>query len=241
MNIWSDIWHDITTNDVTVVGSVFKLILSLFLGSIVGLERKSKGQMAGDRTFALIAMGATLAMLLSIYIPQEYLGLKNGDPGRIAAQVLTGIGFLGAGAIIQMKGSVRGLTTAAGIWMVAAIGLAVGAGMYIVSLIATALVLFILVSLEQYDRKRVGAGGQTRVINIEIEGIVQSFHSIDGILDSHGVKIQDRFIKYDFKQQVSSVALMVFTKGKMDYAPVFNEISRVMPVHTITLSNDINI
>lgn len=117
---------------VNVVGATFKLLLSLVLGSVIGLERRRKGQIAGMRTFSLICMGATLAMLVSIYIPQEYMGLKNGDSGRIAAQVISGIGFLGAGAIIQMKGSVKGLTTAAGIWMTAAIGLAIGAGMYLV-------------------------------------------------------------------------------------------------------------
>ena len=137
MLLLKDVWDAIQSNDVTTVGAIFKLALSMLLGSIVGLERKSKGQIAGDRTFALISMGATLAMLVGIYIPREYLGVKNGDPGCIAAQVITGIGFLGAGAIIQMKGSVRGLTTAAGIWMVATIGLAVGAGRYLVALFAT--------------------------------------------------------------------------------------------------------
>ena len=121
------------------------MLLSLALGGAVGYERKRKGQIAGVRTFALISMGATLAMLLSIYIPQEYLGLKNGDPGRIAAQVITGIGFLGAGAIIQMKGSVRGLTTAAGIWRVATIGMAVVAGSFLVAIASTLLILVILV------------------------------------------------------------------------------------------------
>ena len=134
---WNNILSQINGIEVTTISSIFKLLLSMLLGSIVGFERKRKGQTAGVRTFALISMGATLAMLLSIYVPQEYLGLKNGDPGRIAAQVLSGIGFLGAGAIIQMKGSVRGLTTAAGIWMVATIGLAVGVGMYLLSIVAT--------------------------------------------------------------------------------------------------------
>ncbi|MBQ3959017.1 MAG: MgtC/SapB family protein [Muribaculaceae bacterium] len=135
------IYNDIMSPDVNLTGAIFKLLLSMLLGATVGYERRLKGQTAGLRTFALIAMGATLAMLISIYIPQVYFGLKNGDPGRIAAQVVSGIGFLGAGAIIQMKGSVRGLTTAAGIWISACIGLAVGAGMYVISVIATLLII----------------------------------------------------------------------------------------------------
>ena len=138
------LYDQINDPNVNIIGSLYKLLLSILLGSVIGLERRHKGQIAGMRTFALITMGATLAMLVSIYIPQEYLGLKNGDPGRIAAQVISGIGFLGAGAIIQMKGSVRGLTTAASIWMAACIGLAVGSGMYVVATIACFLIIFVL-------------------------------------------------------------------------------------------------
>lgn len=145
------LYNDIISPDVNLVNAVVKLLLSMTLGAIIGMERRRKGQIAGLRTFALISMGATLAMLISIYIPQVYLGLKNGDPGRIAAQVVSGVGFLGAGAIIQMKGSVRGLTTAAGIWMTACIGLAVGAGMYLISIITTLLIIFILVNIERIE------------------------------------------------------------------------------------------
>ena len=240
MDIWRIVWHDIMSNDVTIIGSIFKLVMSLMLGSIVGLERKSKGQIAGDRTFALISMGATLAMLLSIYTVERCV-LKNGDPGRIAAQVVTGIGFLGAGAIIQMKGSVRGLTTAAGIWMVAAIGLAIGAGMYVVSLIATALVLFILVTLERYDHLRRGASGQSRVINIVLEGAADTFSPIDDILARHNVAVQDRYIKYDYTRHTSAISLVVFTRGKINFEPIFNEIGNTLPVCTITLTSEINI
>ena len=144
---WSTIVDTLNATEVNTLSSVYKLLLSMILGCLVGYQRKKRGQTAGVRTFSLIAMGATLAMILSIYVPQEYLGLKNGDPGRIAAQVVTGIGFLGAGAIIQMKGSVRGLTTAAGIWMVATIGMAVGVGMYWISLIATLMILLVLAQL----------------------------------------------------------------------------------------------
>ena len=136
-----------------IIDAVLKLLLSMVLGAMVGLERRHKGQIAGMRTFALISMGATLAMLVSIYIPEKLLGLtENGDPGRIAAQVISGIGFLGAGAIIQMKGSVRGLTTAAGMWMTASIGLAVGAGMYVVAVIASLLIILVLTLLELCEK-----------------------------------------------------------------------------------------
>ena len=167
MDFWQNIYQAVNGIEVTTVGSIYKLLLSMVLGAVVGFERKRKGQSAGVRTFSLIAMGATLAMLLSIYVPQEYMGLKNGDPGRIAAQVVTGIGFLGAGAIIQMKGSVRGLTTAAGIWMVATIGMAVGVGLYWLSVVATMLILFILVQLESIEH-RMSAGSESRIIRMRL-------------------------------------------------------------------------
>ena len=90
--MFESLYHSIISPDVNLIGAVTKLVLSLILGATIGIERRRKGQIAGLRTFALISMGATLAMLISIYIPQEYLGLKNGDPGRIAAQVVSGVG-----------------------------------------------------------------------------------------------------------------------------------------------------
>ena len=122
--LWNDCYSAVNGIEVNTVSSIYRLLLSMLLGSVVGYERKRKGQSAGVRTFSLIAMGATLAMLLSIYVPQEYLGLKNGDPGRIAAQVITGIGFLGAGTILVTgRQQVKGLTTAAGLWASACTGL----------------------------------------------------------------------------------------------------------------------
>ena len=98
--MFDNIYQAIISPDVNLVGAITKLVLSLVLGAVIGMERRRKGQIAGLRTFALISMGATLAMLISIYIPQEYMGLKNGDPGRIAAQVVSGVGFLGADLLI---------------------------------------------------------------------------------------------------------------------------------------------
>lgn len=103
-NLLTPLIGEINSLELNVANVIFRLFLSVVLGMLVGAERKHKGQIAGIRTFALISMGACLAMILSIYVPQEYMGLKNGDPGRIAAQVITGIGFIGGGAIIQMKG-----------------------------------------------------------------------------------------------------------------------------------------
>jgi len=116
------------STEINTYTAAVRLAISFVLGAIVGVERQMRRRDAGMRTFTLICMGSAAAMIVSIWIPQSYPNFLNGDPGRIAAQVLTGIGFLGAGAIIQSHGSVHGLTTAACIWVMAVIGLAAGAG-----------------------------------------------------------------------------------------------------------------
>ncbi len=240
LKTWSDFYEAINSVEVTTVSAIFKLCLSLLLGCIVGFERKRKGQIAGVRTFALISMGATLAMLLSIYVPQEYMGLKNGDPGRIAAQVITGIGFLGAGAIIQMKGSVRGLTTAAGIWMIATIGMAVGVGMYLLAIIATALILFILVFLDRYEH-RTGISSESRIIRIKVSAIVDDIDSYREVLHRNQVHLSNVYVEYDYDAPLTRLNLVVLIKESTDYITLFKQLSDINPTKSISLGNQMSI
>ncbi len=238
--MWEELYQTINGVEVTTTSSIFKLIISLILGSVVGWERKRKGQIAGIRTFALISMGSTLAMILSIYVPQEYLGLKNGDPGRIAAQVVTGIGFLGAGTIIQMKGSVRGLTTAAGIWIVAAIGMAVGVGMYAVSLVATILILVILLLLEQIEH-RIHVGVETRIIRIRVDGIVKDIDGYRNLLRQFRVHLINVYVEYDFKEPSTRLNLVVLVKENTDYIHLFSTLRELNPTDSISLATQVSI
>ncbi len=226
--------------EVNTVSSLLKLVLSMLLGSVVGFERKRKGQSAGVRTFALISMGATLAMLISIYVPQEYLGLKNGDPGRIAAQVLSGIGFLGAGAIIQMKGSVRGLTTAAGIWMVATIGLAIGVGMYMISIVATGLIMVILVLIENFEH-RLSVGSESRIIRMKVGAIVDDIDEYRRVLADNRIQLINVFVDYDYIENTTRLNLVVIVREATNYIDVFNKLSEIHPTQSITLANQISI
>ena len=124
-----NILDSLTTIHIGPGDAAIRLALAMLAGGLVGLEREIHRQTAGLRTHILISLGSCLLMMLSIWMPQS-VGLDKGDPGRIAAQVVSGIGFLGAGAFIKIGNNVKGLTTAASIWVVAAIGLAIGAGMY---------------------------------------------------------------------------------------------------------------
>ena len=234
-----NIYNDIISPDVNLTGAVVKLVLSLTLGAVIGIERRRKGQIAGLRTFALISMGATLAMLISIYIPQEYLGLKNGDPGRIAAQVVSGVGFLGAGAIIQMKGSVRGLTTAAGIWMTACIGLAVGAGMYLISIIATLLIIFILVNIERIEQRH-NFLWETKIIRVKMHGIIDDIQPLRDTITSNNVHISDEFMKFDYEDGFTIINFMVRSTSSVNVPALFSEIKQQGDPISITISNEMN-
>ena len=130
---------------------LLRLVLSCVLGGIIGYERQSRRKSAGLRTNVLACLGSCLIMVMSVELYQAVEGKTNADPARLAAQVVSGIGFLGAGAIMKEGLSVTGLTTAACLWVVAGVGLAVGAGFYAGALISTALVFVTLGSLSRLD------------------------------------------------------------------------------------------
>ena len=131
-----------------------KILLAGLLGFLVGLERELMGSPAGDRTFSLVSIGSALFTVLAF----DVFGAPSGnDPGRVAANVLTGVGFLGGGMILKEGGAVRGLTTAAGLWAVAAVGMAVGAERYLLAILTTVLIMLVFAAERVYSIKRRGA------------------------------------------------------------------------------------
>lgn len=133
--------------DTTTVMFV-KLVLALILGGVIGTERSVLAkQPAGTRTFALVSLSACLFILMSNYVDTAYLGVVNFQPLQLAAGVATGIGFIGAGLIIFRGDTVHGITTAAGLWIVTALGMAIGYGMYAVAIFATLLALLVLTGM----------------------------------------------------------------------------------------------
>jgi putative Mg2+ transporter-C (MgtC) family protein len=123
---------------------IIRLILTVVLSGMIGLERQLHKRTAGLRTHILVSLGSCLIMLTSLYVFDIYKGVANPDPARIAAGVITGIGFLGAGTIIREKEGVRGLTTAASLWVVAGIGLAVGCGFKKAAIYTTVIAVIVL-------------------------------------------------------------------------------------------------
>ncbi|MDD5448975.1 MAG: MgtC/SapB family protein [Candidatus Omnitrophica bacterium] len=128
-----------------------RLLLATLLGGVIGFEREARGRAAGFRTHILVCIGSALFMMTSMLLFELYKDISNIDPSRMAAQVVIGIGFLGAGTIFRTGPTVKGLTTAASLWAVAGIGLAVGSGFYFMSLSATILVFIILVVFSRIE------------------------------------------------------------------------------------------
>ena len=144
---------ELTARDIDLI---VRLGLATILGGLIGFEREWHGKVAGFRTHSLVSLGSALIMLVSIHIFDLYKSVAAVDPARIAAQVVTGIGFLGAGTIIRSKTVIKGLTTAAGLWTASGIGLACGLGDFRVAVIATLITLIVLVVFSWVGR-RIGA------------------------------------------------------------------------------------
>ena len=136
-----------------VVDFLPKALLAIACGGLIGVEREMKSKPAGFRTNILICLGSMLFMWLSAQVAMVVAIGRPADPGRIAAQVVAGIGFLGAGTIIQSRGRITGLTSAAMIWVVSAVGMTIGAGYSIIGVITTGLVLLVLVGLGLVERR----------------------------------------------------------------------------------------
>ena len=170
-----------------------KLLAAVALGGAVGLEREISGKPAGLRTTILICVGSALFTHLSITIGQVSLtpaGQPYGDVTRIAAQIVTGIGFLGAGVILHGRGTVIGLTTAATIWVVAAIGMATGAGAYVDAVGTTVLVCLVLAGLRPIERKLVM---MRRTVTATLRATPNTdFDSFDEVFRASGIHVRSR-------------------------------------------------
>ena len=132
---------------------ILKIILSALCGGVIGIEREMHRHQAGLRTHILVCMGSTLIMLTSLYVFDIYRDVNVVDPSRIAAGVITGIGFIGAGAIIRYGRAVKGLTTAASLWVTSAVGLAIGCGFYLGAIFVTCCTFLVLLLLRKIEKK----------------------------------------------------------------------------------------
>lgn len=187
----------------------FKLLLAGILGGIIGYERQSSHRPAGLRTHILVCIGAALVMITSEYIFEMYKGRANLDPARLGAQVISGIGFLGAGTILREGATIKGLTTAAGLWAVSCIGLAIGAGFYFGGIITAVLVYITLLLSKDWE-----VSFDSKTIFKKIKIVVKNQPGIIGILESkfaeNGIIIKS--IKLNTLEKSNCIEVLVTVK-----------------------------
>lgn len=211
---------------------VVRLVVAAILGGIVGIERGSGDRPAGFRTHILVCVGSALFMLVSLYgfddAPQpvgviEDIGQRR-DSARIAAQVVSGIGFLGAGTILHEGLTIRGLTTAASLWMVSAIGLAAGSGLYFLSAVATAITMVTLVTFHTWEKRfAVTSRNDRQFIRVITGNRPGAITDVTGYLSLNGVQVKSLNVKRD--KEKDRLVLEIFLKlGKT--APEGSDIVR---------------
>lgn len=182
---------------------VLRLILAAIVGGFIGIEREVSNRPAGLRTHILVTVGSALITLVS---KDAFYGM--GDPSRLAAQIVTGIGFLGAGTIIKNGNSIKGLTTAASLWISAGIGIAIGSGYYLGALVTAGIVLLTLVNVGGFERKLIKRAYST--IEIFTKGRTGLLGEIGTVLGDHQIYIKDiRMISIDEYENLDELAFEI--------------------------------
>ena len=174
------------------IDAVVKMVLAVVFSGVIGFEREHSHRPAGFRTHILVAVGSTLVMMTSKFVFLEYQGIVTVDPTRLGAQVISGIGFLGAGTILREGFSVKGLTTAASLWAVSCIGLAVGAGYYIGALVSTVVIYLTLNTFKRFIIR----GNPSKNIYIEAENMTKQAADVGAIIKRYGGNLHTLEILY---------------------------------------------
>jgi putative Mg2+ transporter-C (MgtC) family protein len=196
---------------ITTSEMIWRLIIAAVLGSVIGWERERRAWTAGLRTHMMVCLGAALVMLVSKFGFQDVLNHPGVilDPSRIAAQVVSGIGFLGAGTILFLRNEVvKGLTTAAGLWTVAAIGLASGSGMFVEAIITTCIAFAILIVLKPIE-DRFMAKNKYKILTLTLTANVVSMQAIENILKSHRIGYSEINLKSTLSDDIEEMKIRV--------------------------------
>lgn len=169
---------------------VLRLLLAGILGGVIGYERQHTNRPAGFRTHILVCIGSALVMVTSEYIFEKYRGISNIDPARLGAQVISGIGFLGAGTIIRDGINIRGLTTAASLWAVSCVGIAAGIGFYEGAIVATLLIFLTLIVLKRAEIRFVRKKS-LKAFLIEAENLPGQMGNVTGVFEGLGLEVKN--------------------------------------------------
>ncbi|MBW7475815.1 MgtC/SapB family protein [Paenibacillus oenotherae] len=225
-------WH------IDALEMTFRLVVSFLLGGLIGFERELNNHAAGLRTNILVCLGSTLIMLLSMYGFEMFADEPNVrmDPARLAAQVITGVGFLGAGTIMQKGLSVKGLTTAATLWVMAAIGLAVGAGFYYPAIICCALVFGSLRILNKLEHRFLAAG-KSQVLRIQVVKGSRCLNELQHYLTDKEVRVKNISIDNEeqFGNSMQQVTVTFTASSNKIRIALVNKLNRLPGVKSLKI------
>lgn len=212
-----------------------RLLVAAVLGSVIGADREKLSWAAGLRTHMLVCVGACLIMIVSAFGFGDVLGTPNVvlDPSRVAAQVVSGIGFLGAGSILLRGEVIRGLTTAASLWTVAAIGLAVGGGLYVEAVIATVIILIILAGIKPLE-ERFQRRNQSHELHVETEPGQLSVAALDTALGYRARRIVKYIAAPSETPGLEHVSITLTRLAPREIAEIETELARLPGVKRVS-------
>lgn len=210
----------------------FKILLSFIAGFALGLERKFRQQPIGVRTVILISLSSTLLMLLSLNLGKSV----NADPARLAAQVVSGIGFLGGGAILRQGLNIKGLTSAATIWAASAIGLTIGAGMYMASIVVLIVLILALIILEKFETKYFPAERNKRLFLVFHNSKID-LTKLHAIIENHGLIILSSDISKQINEKQLQITFSVKAPEEIDIFDLSDKIEELGNLEEINLSD----
>ena len=214
---------------------IIRLILGLLFGGLIGLEREYHGQPAGLRTHIILCVGASLVMCLSLALWEP----NKGDIQRLAAQVISGVGFLGAGAIFKYGGGVRGLTTAASIWTTAIIGMTAGSGLNLVAAASTGLVLFTLIILNSFEKSFIHEK-ITRTIVIKGTDHPRFLEEIENHMKKFKISVKSTSFSKDVLKNHIEVKLVIKLQNDTDMDLIIADIQKIEGVESLSCYNEVN-
>lgn len=207
-----------------LIECIIRLLIGFLCGFFLGLERKIRRHAVGIRTLVLICVSSTLLSMLSIFMAE--IPQVDGDPTRIAAGVITGIGFLGGGAILRQGLNIRGLTTAAIIFTTAAIGLAIGAGLYIPAIVVIVIGLLSLYLMDKLERRYFPAE-KTKSLRLNFADSDIDEKAIHSLLEEYGLIILDLNINFSVKNGRAELSYLLKTPDELNYASLANKLSKI--------------
>ena len=213
---------------------IIRIIIAAFLGGLIGLEREYHGQPAGLRTHIILSLGACIAMCISIN--SSYYGTQ-GDVERIAAQVVSGVGFLGAGAIFKYGGGVRGLTTAASIWTTAMIGMTAGSGLILMAAVCTGLVLFTLIIMNSFEKSFIHEK-ITRTIVIKGNDHPRFLEEIEKHMQKFKISVKSTSFSKDVIKNHIEVKLVIKLQNDTDMDLIIADIQKIDGVESLSCYNE---